>query len=110
MQSGKTNGMTEANIYLFISLLMTLYGITDFFVYAKNDSMILIFLGFAAILASIKMRSTEYQHIIQFVIGLCFSLFFFLQAILKHNQFSAILGLLILIVYMVQLIRNKNAK
>lgn len=106
MQSSKVNGKIWANIYLFISGLYTLYGIYSLIKFNDHSDIETVLMGFAAVFASLKMRSERDQPTIQFVLGLCVSLLGFSQAILRHNPFFAIFGLVVLIAVLIQFMRK----
>jgi hypothetical protein len=88
--------------------LIMFVGLLGFFIYAYNNFIILIIMSFAALFSSINMRTQKDRTILRFAIGLCIVLALFSQAILIHNQYFAILGLVALIVFLVDYVKHSK--
>ena len=108
MQSTKVNMKKLGNIGILISFLIMFVGILGFFIYAYNNFIILIIMSFAALFSSINMRTQKDRPILRFTIGLCIALALFSQAILIHNQYFAILGLVALIIFLVDYVKHSK--
>ena len=93
------------NIGIIISFLIMFVGILGFFIYAYNNFIILIIMSFAVLFSSINMRTQKDRPILRFAIGLYIALAFFSQAILIHNQYFAILGLVAHIIFLVDYVK-----
>ncbi len=63
-------------------------------------------MSFAALFSSIKMRAKKDLPILRFAAGLCIVLAVFVQAILIQNQYFAVLGLAVLIVFTLDYIKH----
>jgi hypothetical protein len=108
MQSMKVNMNKLGKIGIIFSFLMMLVGIVGFFVYADNYSIILIIMSFAALFSSFNMRTEKGQPVLRFAVGLCIALALFLQAVFIHNQYFAVLGLVALIIFVVDYVKQSK--
>lgn len=108
MRRIKINTKRWGNILLVISFFIMLFGVVDFFVNPDNYSITIILLSFAALFSSIKMRAKKDLPILQFAAGLCIVLALVSQAILTQNQYFAVLGLIILIIFAIDYIKHSK--
>ncbi len=68
MRSSKVNMKKRGTIGIIISFLMILIGIIGLFVYGINNLVILILIGFAALISSLNMRAEKDRPIMRFAI------------------------------------------
>lgn len=97
-----------SNICFIFSFLMMLISIADFFVYNGNYFISMMLVSFAALFSSIKMRAETDIPVLRFAAGLCIVVAIFSQAIIKQNQYFAISGLAILVVFAVDYFKHSK--
>jgi hypothetical protein len=108
MQSMKVNMKKLGHIGTIISFLIMFVGIVGFFAYADNNSITLIIMSFAALFSSFNMRTEIDQPILRFAVGVCIALALFSQAILMHNQYFATFGLVALVIFIIDYVKQSK--
>jgi|WetSurMetagenome_2_1015567.scaffolds.fasta_scaffold711221_1 hypothetical protein len=108
MRSSKVNMKKRSAIGIIISFLMILIGIIGLFVYDVNNFVIIILIGFAALISSLNIRAEKDRPKIRFAIGLFIVLALFSQAILLHNHYFAMGGFLAFIIFLVDYVKQSK--